>query len=153
MIENLADLARYIRENLPRSIKLEELRVDESADAVLFRWEKREYIVKRYLKVFEVKYNRIYITGYSLLVQSALTAEFRNEKVIEAVMETINQAQNLINEKNKTKSGLELLKAIKATLVKLTGKPRPKRPKPPEANAAAGESVSLQLAPGGEKKA
>jgi hypothetical protein len=140
MIETLDDLVSYIRGNLPRSIKLEELRADTEMDAVHFRWEKREYIIKKSLAVFEVKYQKIFVTGYSLLLQSALTAEVKNEKVLGAVVETLQQAERLIGDERKGKAGLDLIRVVKRTLIRLCGQRRPKKPKSPEETAAAASS-------------
>ena len=153
MIETLADLARYVRHHLPRSLTLEAFRVDESSAAVRFSWEKKEYVVKKSLKVFEVKGRRIYVSGPSLLMHSLLTHHYKNQKVVEAIVEAIREAQRMIEGKGQTETGLQLLKAVGVTLQKLNGRPPKRRTEPSAQKTAPSNKSAAAPAPAIDQRA
>jgi hypothetical protein len=141
-IETLEDLARYIRKILPRSVTLEGFRLDHHASAVRFYWEKKQYVVKKSMRVFEVKGRRLYLTAPSLLLQSLLIQARKGAKITAAVLEVIREVESLIGPQQQPEIGLKLLGAVKKTIGKLaeqqTG--RQSRDKAEKPESSIGES-------------
>lgn len=122
MIERLDDLAQYIRQTIPDPKAILNLQMKEKTGAVLFIWHGVEFLVKPSMHVFEVRGYNLYITGISTLLQVVLTRRNQNEKVLEAALDSINEAEDLIRLKNQTQSGVKLLSSVRETLAKVAGK-------------------------------
>jgi hypothetical protein len=123
IIETLEDLARYIRTTLPRSVTLEDFRVEQPISAVRFIWEKKEFAVKKSLRVCEIKRQRLYVTAPSLLLQSLLMHAYRSAKVTEAVLEILREVENLVGPLRRPEIGLKLLSVVKKAIGKLSAQP------------------------------
>lgn len=123
MIETSEQLTQHIRQNLAPSNAITGLKVFENQGFVSFRWYERDFVVKRSLEVFEVKNQNLLATGASMLMQSILAAAQKNEKVIQTLVGSIRQAEDLIADEQKRDSGFKLLRTVGTTLKKLGGSP------------------------------
>jgi hypothetical protein len=85
MISTLEDLVRFIRQVLPRRLALENLRMDEATSVVRFEWQKKQFVVKRSLKVFELKGSKLYMSSHSILVQTALGDAHKADRLVETL--------------------------------------------------------------------
>jgi hypothetical protein len=121
MIQNLDELTQYIRQTLPQSKAILNLRAEEKSDVVRFTWNSREFVVKKSLEVLEVRGRNVYITGASMLLQTVLMKRDRNEKILEAVVATLSEVEGMV--RTNSERGLALLGTVKQTLGKLAGKP------------------------------
>lgn len=121
MIESLEQLAQYIRQTVPQPKAILNLNVKEKLGVVTFVWHAREFVVKKSLEVLELKGQNLYVTGATMLMQSALMTAGKSETVIESVVDAIRQAEDLIKDDQQKDSGLRLLGTVKATLRKLVG--------------------------------
>lgn len=122
MIQSLQDLAQYIRQTVPDPKAILNLKINEKTGAVLFIWHGVEFLVKPTMHVFEVRGYNLYITGISTLLQVVLMRRSQNEKVFEAALQTINEAEDLIRVKNQTPQGVKLLTNVRETLGRLVGR-------------------------------
>ena len=122
MIERLDQLAQYIRQTIPDAKAILNLQIKEKAGAILFIWHGVEFLVKPSMHVFEVRGYNLYITGISTLLQVVLMRRNQNEKVLEAALESINEAEDLIRVKNQTPAGVKLLGSVRDTLARMVGK-------------------------------
>ncbi len=118
MIDSLIHLAQFIRERVPQPKAILNLRIEELLGAVTFVWHAREFVVKQSLQVLELKGQNLYVTGATMLMQTALTSAGRSETVIESVIDAIRQAEGLLTDQKQKESGLNLLKNVKTTLRK-----------------------------------
>lgn len=118
---NLQDLEEYLRKTLPDAKSIQKLRRNDDAKFVDFHWHQRHFAVQSTLAVFEIKEGRhLFVTGASRLVQASLQIKDRNLKVIGAVVETLEQAEDVVR-KNRDQ-GLALVASCKATLGRLLAK-------------------------------
>ena len=122
MPETLDDLAGYIRETLPQPRSIVNLHPMRNGAAVCFSWHDREFVVNPSLQTLEIKKDALFVTGASMLLQLALLKRSRNEKVLGAVVESLRQVEDMINNPLNREQGLDLLGSVKATLRKLAGK-------------------------------
>ena len=119
MPENLEELTQYIRETIPQPKSILHLRHMTEADAVSFAWNGREFVVKNSLQALEIKNDKLFITGASMLMQLALMKRNKNEKVLGAVVENLRHAEEYINNPLRREQGLTLLGTVKASLKRL----------------------------------
>lgn len=122
MIERLDQLAQYVRQTIPDSKAILNLQIKEKTGAVLFIWHGVEFLVKPSMHVFEVRGYNLYITGISTLLQVVLMRRNQNEKVLEAALESIHEAEDLIRVKNQGPAGIKLLGSVRETLSRMVGK-------------------------------
>lgn len=115
----LLELIQYVKSNAPIPKNISNLIELPDSTAVQFIWKKHTFIVKLNLQTVELKRNIIFITGPSLLMQSALTSSIKNEKTIIQVIDSLKQAEELCINPLRQKSGFDMLKSIKNTLRKL----------------------------------
>jgi len=120
MLQTLDELVQYLRRTVPQAKLIKHMLPDEKAGVVTFEWQSRRFAVRKSLEVFEVKGNRIFVTGASGLMQAALTTKNRNQSVINAVIETLEQVEGQMRD-NKPKA-LALLDSVKKTLQRQVGK-------------------------------
>lgn len=122
MIQSLEELAQYIRQTVPDPKSILNLKINEKTGAVLFIWHGVEFLVKPTMHVFEVRGYNLYITGISTLLQVVLMRRSQNEKVFEAALQTINEAEDLIRVKNQSQQGVKLLTTVRETLGRIVGR-------------------------------
>ena len=118
MIANLDELAQYIRENIPQNKAISNLEVQAPLDAVTFKWNSMEFLVRKSLDVFQVKEKKIYITAASMLMQVVLQTASRIDRVLAATVESLEQAQDLMKRSDVSKA-MQLLDPVKKALAKL----------------------------------
>jgi hypothetical protein len=118
MIETLEQLTQYIRQNLPQPKAIMNLRVQEKTGVVMFVWNAQEFVVKKTLEVFELKGQNLFVTGATMLMQSALRTVTRSETVIGTVLDALREAEELVKDEKQKESGLKLLESVKSTLRK-----------------------------------
>jgi hypothetical protein len=116
----LQDLVQYIREALPQSKMMTHLKLNEPAGLVTFTWQGREFAVKKSFEVLEMKGNNLYVTGATMLMQSAFMKKDKYGKVLDAVIETLQRVEEMA--KNNPDNAISLLSSVKQTLKRLTGK-------------------------------
>ncbi|MDO8482505.1 MAG: hypothetical protein Q7S86_01640 [bacterium] len=129
--ELMALIPRVIPKATQKEDRLLGLQVNSAASVVTFTWHKLHFVAKLNLEVFELKQDKLYITGSSLLMTQILSSGSRRENTLGEVLETMKQAEDLIISGNpgSAKSGLELLGAVIKALSKMRLPPR----KPPPA--------------------
>ena len=115
----LDELAPYIRKNLPQSKSIKHLVVDDKAKIVIFEWQSRRFAVKPTLQTFELKGNRLFITGASSLLQMILATKTRNQTIIGEIVETLDEINGMFN--SQQDNAMKLLQTVKATLARLAG--------------------------------
>ena len=118
MIANLDELAQYIRENIPQNKAISNLEVQAPLDAVTFKWNSMEFLVRKSLDVFQVKEKKIYITAASMLMQLALLNASRIDRVVGATVESLDQVQEMLK-RSDTAKAFSLLTSVRAALIKL----------------------------------
>lgn len=119
MIQNFDELAQYIRQNLPQPKSITNLQLKEKSGVVTFQWHGREFAIKKSLEVLEIKGQGLFITGASMLMQSALTKVGKDERLLDSMIDALQEAETLINDQPQRESGLKLLETVKATLRKM----------------------------------
>ena len=119
--QELSDLVQYIRRILPDQRHLTHVHQNKEANIVEFTWHSRHFVVKPTLEAFELKGKTIMVTGASQLMQAALRTKDRNTKIVGALLETIRSAED--NMRVHPEKAYALLKQVKATLLRLAGKP------------------------------
>lgn len=122
MNEKLEELARFIRETLPQPKAILNLQLKDPPGVVTFRWHQREFLVKPSLEVFEIKGKNIFITGASMLIQTAFLKKKKLETVIGAATETLHQVEEFFKG-SQFEKGATLLVSVKKALVGLGGRP------------------------------
>lgn len=120
MFQTLDELVQYVRRTVPQPKLIKHMIPDEKAGVVIFEWQSRKFAVRKSLEVFEVKNNRIFVTGASGLMQAALTTKNRNQSVINTIIETLQQVEGQMRD-NQPKA-LALLDSVKKTLQRQIGK-------------------------------
>ncbi|TXT22176.1 MAG: hypothetical protein FD138_3664 [Planctomycetota bacterium] len=118
--QNLAELTDYVRKTLPQSNTIANFRSNDKANVIEFAWQSRNFIVKTTLEVMEMKGNNLFITGASMLMQAAFMKRSSNEKVVEAIVNTLQQIEDVV--RRDRERGLALLQSVKQTLGRLAGK-------------------------------
>lgn len=138
MKPELEELAVFIKRNVPRAREIRSFTVHEDTTIITFQWHERDFAVKPSLEVFEVKVGKILLTGSSLLLQTIFTKQRKNQRVAEAVIDSIRRAEDLFKAEN-TEQAFALLGTVESTLVKLLGHPPEKKaqPSPPVETGAA----------------
>lgn len=116
-IENLQQLEEYIRRTLPEARSIQKMRRNEQGKYIDFVWHQRHFVVKPELQVFELKDTRLFITGASMLIQASLIKKDRSERVLGAVVETIEKAEDVM--RTNRDHGLALVESVKGTLRKM----------------------------------
>ncbi|MDQ1256607.1 MAG: hypothetical protein QG656_1205 [Candidatus Hydrogenedentes bacterium] len=119
MPETLEELTQYIRETLPQPKSILHMRPMAEAEAVSFAWNGREFVVKNSLQALEIKNDRLFVTGASMLMQLALLRKNKNEKVLGVVVDNLRQAEELITNPMSRDRGFTLLSTVKGTLKRL----------------------------------
>lgn len=119
MDEQLQELAIYIQQTLPQSKSITHLQKDAKMGVVTFVWNSHKFIVKPSLEVLELRVDRLFITGASMLMQSALQKRDRDSKVFTQIDESLGQVEQLFNS-HETEKGLSLLTTVKKTMEKFS---------------------------------
>ena len=122
VIASLEELAQYVRQSVPDSKSMLHLKVNPKMGAVSFIWHGLEFVVQPSLHVFEVRGYSLYITGVSTLLQVVLMRRNANEKVLEAALKSVEEAEDLIRVKNQHQPGAQLLGSVRDTLAKMIGR-------------------------------
>lgn len=116
--QNLQELEHYIRVTLPEARAIQKLKRNDGADFVDFHWHRRHFAIRPSLEVFEIKDERgLFITGASRLVQASLLVKDRQKKVLGAVVDTLEKAEETV--RSNREQALALVASCKATLGKL----------------------------------
>ena len=123
--QNLAELTAYVRKTLPQSNTVANFKANDQANVIEFAWQSRNFVVKTTLEVMEMKGNNLFITGASMLMQAAFMKRSSNEKIVEAIVNTLQQAEDVV--RRDRERGLALLQSVKQTLSRLAGSSSPSR--------------------------
>lgn len=116
--QNLQELEEYVRKTLPDSKAIQKLKRNDEAKFVDFHWHQRHFAVQQNLAVFEIKDGRnLFITGASRLVQASLLIKDRNSKVLGAVVETLERAEEVA--RTNREQALALVASCKSTIGRL----------------------------------
>lgn len=116
---DLTTLANHIREALPDSKSIVNLKVQSQLGVVTFYWHGVEFLVKPNLQVLELRGNNVYITGLSTLLQLILARRTQHERIVESVLARINQVEDMIQSKEQAASAVRVLGSVKDTLLKM----------------------------------
>lgn len=119
-MQNLTELTEYIRKTLPQSNSISHFKANDQAGVIEFAWQSRNFVVKPSLEVMEMKGKSLFITGASMLMQTAFMKRNSNEKVIDTVVNTLQQIEDLV--RRDRERGLQMLQSVKQTLGRLAGK-------------------------------
>lgn len=117
---NLTELTEYVRKTLPQASSISDLKSNDQANVIEFGWQSRHFVVKPSLEVMEMKGKNLFITGASMLMQTAFMKRTSNEKVIETLVNTLQQIEEVVRRDHER--GLKLLQSVKQTLGRLAGK-------------------------------
>lgn len=121
MTHTLEELVQYVRRTIPQSKAIKHLTADDKAQVITFEWQSRRFAVRTSLQTFEMKGQRLFITGASGLLENLFTSKAKNNAVLTEVNETLLQVEGQMRDDEKR--GLDLLQSVKTTLAKLAGKP------------------------------
>lgn len=119
-LQNLTELTDYVRKTLPQANAISHFKANDQAGVIEFAWQSRSFVVKPTLEVMEMKGKSLFITGASMLMQAAFMKRNSNEKVIEAVVNTLQQIEEVV--RRDRERGLQLLQTVKHTVGRLAGK-------------------------------
>jgi len=119
-MQTLQELAEYIRKTLPQASTIANLTANDQAGVVEFGWQSRHFVVRTNLEVMEKKDKNLYITGASMLMQAAFMTRNANQKVIEGIVNTLQQVEDTV--KRDQPRGLSLLQSAKQSVARLAGK-------------------------------
>lgn len=122
MARTLDELTQYIRETLPQSKAILNLHPLGDAGTVSFGWHGREFVINPSLQTVEIKHDRLYITGASMLMQLALIKRNRGDKLLAVVVENLRESEEMISNPLNREKGLLLLGTVKAGLKQLVGR-------------------------------
>jgi hypothetical protein len=114
-------LLDHIRQTIPQPKAMLHIKPREDTGIVEFTWNARHFVVKTTLQVFELKGSTILITGASMLMQATLQTRDRHGRVIEAIIELLQAAEE--NAYQNPAKSFPLLAQVKTTLTRLVGKP------------------------------
>jgi hypothetical protein len=116
-IQDLEELEQYLLSSLPQAKSIQQLRKNSQAGFLDFKWNGHHFAVKPSLEAFEIKDQRLFITGASMLVQAALSTRSSNDQTLKAVLNALDKAEDAM--KTRPEEGLSLLGSVKATLARL----------------------------------
>ncbi len=83
---------------------------------VTFEWQARRFAVRTSLETFELKGDRLFITGASGLVLYLLMSRARNREVFGEMAKNIEEAETRV--RDNPEQALELLSSVKKTIEK-----------------------------------
>lgn len=114
--EFLDPLGIRVKEVLPQSKAISDWKCE--AEGVTFSWKNGRFLVRKSLNVFELKNNRVMITGSSLLIQFLLKTREKNTKVASLAIDLLKEAETLLKQ-SKHSEALKLLQPLKKPLAHL----------------------------------
>jgi len=141
MDQKLDELAQYIVRILPQRKSISNLREDAKAGIVRFTWHAHHFAVKPSLEVLELKGANLFITGASILMQSALSTCHKNSKVLGGMDDTLRQVEDFFSN-HPPDRGLELFASVNQSYVSQDGRQNSDSPLMP----FWAESVTIALA-------
>ena len=97
------------------------IKPSEEGKYVTFVWNGRTFLVRQNLQVFEVNGTKVFITGASSLMQSALVVKNYHQKTIEGMMETLGEVEGMVGSVYQRERGMQMLETVKKTLAKMAG--------------------------------
>jgi hypothetical protein len=121
MITDLDELIQHLKHTLPQPKAILHIKPSDEGKYITFVWNGRTFLVRQNLQVFEVKGTKVFITGASSLMQSALVVKNYHQKSIEGMMETLGEVEGMVGTVYQRERGLQMLDALKKTLAKLAG--------------------------------
>jgi hypothetical protein len=110
---------------MPQWKAVQQFKKNPQSGFIDFKWNGHHFAVKPTLESFEIKDNRLFLTGGSLLLQSALVSRTGNEAKIVAIVDTLNKAEDVII--SRPEEGLSLVAAVKKTLAAMAQSSASKR--------------------------
>lgn len=114
IVQNLDELEQYLRKVMPQWKSVQYLRKNAQAGFVDFKWNGHHFAVKPTLESFELKDNKLYITGGSLLLQNALVIRTGNEAKFDAMAEILSKAEESV--RSNADQALALVASVKKTI-------------------------------------
>mgnify|MGYP001599082490 CR=1 FL=1 len=123
----LEELAIHIRQTLPTPRAISHLELKPGLEAITFNWQRRHFFVRNTMQVLELKGDKLFITGASMLAQLVLMKRSRQDSVLETVVTTLREVEEMLSSPGRMESGLKLLAVVKASLARLVGSKRPGR--------------------------
>jgi hypothetical protein len=124
-LQTLDELEQYLRMVMPQWKAVQQFKKNPQSGFIDFKWNGHHFAVKPTLESFEIKDNRLFLTGGSLLLQSALVSRTGNEAKIVAIVDTLNKAEDVII--SRPEEGLSLVAAVKKTLAAMAQSSASKR--------------------------
>lgn len=116
-MQTLDELVQYVHRVMPQAKAIEHLQRNGQASFIDFKWNGHHFAVRLNLEAFELKDTRLFITGASMLVQAALARRSSNEQTIGALVQTLEQAEDIM--KTRPQEGLSMVGSVKGTIRKL----------------------------------
>ncbi|MCF7765838.1 MAG: hypothetical protein K9N62_19385 [Verrucomicrobia bacterium] len=121
MITDLDELIQHLKRTLPQPKSILQIKPSEEGKYVTFVWNGRTFLVRQNLQVFEVKGTKVFITGASSLMQSALVVKNYHQKTIEGMMETLGEVEGMVGSVYQRERGMQMLETVKKTIAKMAG--------------------------------
>ena len=125
---DLDQLMALVQRTMPRK-ELSSLRKDQTAGIVTFMFSGRGFVVKptpSRLDVLELKGTNLFITGASRLAQVIIDGDRSRGITLEAIIESIGEAEGALQNPQTSANGLKLLAAVKGVIQRLIGHPKKK---------------------------
>jgi hypothetical protein len=113
-LHTLDDLEQYLHIVMPQWKSVQQLKRNPQQGFIDFFWQGHHFVVKPSLETFELKNNGLFITGGSLLLQSALRTRTGNETRIVEIADTLRAAEDTIV--SRRDEGLALVRTVRKAL-------------------------------------
>jgi hypothetical protein len=122
MISSLDDLVGYIRNTIPYSKSILQLKMNPQAGGVTFIWLGTEFFVKPSLHALEIRGNSLFLTGLSTLLQSVLMNADQSGRRLDAMIGALDQAEDQARVHHQPREAARTVAGVRNTLQRMTGK-------------------------------
>lgn len=120
MVNSLDRLILQIRSTIPHPEAIHDVSFQPALDGLTFIWFGNTFFAKPTLEVFEIRGRTLYVTGNSLLLQSLISFESEQVKVLEEVSSFLNRAEDILGRRYRHEDGVTVLKQAHASLRRAT---------------------------------
>jgi hypothetical protein len=106
---NLDELVVHVKRVMPSPKLITCIENLDKANAIKFKWHKKEFVVRTNIQTFELKNGKdLFKTGMSSLIQSTLAANSNISKSITDVIDSLEESENKLARGQQSKALIEL---------------------------------------------
>lgn len=117
--EAVENLGSYLLQTVPLPSALSKMHTSHEFGYVTFAWYGREFLVNKSKKVFELRGQRVFVTGFSMLMEMVVNGAGTNKNRVKQIIQELITAEELIVGKHQLESGLQELDLAKRRLREL----------------------------------